>query len=194
MAGTKKARAVEFEGVEHTDSRLEKMTTAAIAQLVMRMRGATEPPKPATKAKAIDLVWRAAKNLPQVPETVKVAVTVEIPEAPGVREPERSPLEATAETQGTEKEPSAKVRKGKTYSVRIDGAERAAKVAAMTPQARGLAEAMRAAGRPLRMAECAGLLDSERSKNPSKVVAWYFAKIFRPAGILDEGRGSGAGL
>ena len=69
------------------------------------------------------------------------------------------------------------------YSVRIDGPEA---VAAMLPQARELAEAMRAAGRPSR-SRCAALLKTKKaSAGPEKIVAWYFARVFRPAGILDR--------
>jgi hypothetical protein len=177
MPGTKKARAVEFEGTEHTEESLNNMTTSAVCQLVMRMRGESKPPKPATKAKAIDLVWRAAESLPKAPEP--------IPEAK--RKPERQtiPPEATAETQGAEKQASAKPRKAKMYSI----AEGAA-VEGLLPQARELANAMRAAGKPLTMAEVAALLQVRKtSKRPDRVCAWYFAKVFRPLGLLIEARG-----
>ena len=52
----------------------------------------------------------------------------------------------------------------------------------MLPQARRLAEAMRGAGRPLTMAECAALLKTKKASAwPEKIVAWYFARVFRPA-------------
>jgi hypothetical protein len=180
MAATKKARAAEFQGVEYTESSLAQMRTGDIANLVAAISGGAAP-KPATKARAIDLFFKAAESLPKAPEPIQ-----KLPVMPDARP---TPLVATAETQGAEKQASAKARKAKMYSVRINGPEAVAKVAAMTPQARGLAEAMRAAGRPLSMADCSALLDTKRSNNPSKVVAWYFAKVFRPAQILVEERG-----
>ncbi|MEI9974606.1 MAG: hypothetical protein WDO73_22705 [Ignavibacteriota bacterium] len=65
-----------------------------------------------------------------------------------------------------------------------------AKVQAMTPFARRLAEEIRDAGRPLSMAECAAIAaKTSKSGRPDKLVAWHFCKIYRPAGILVESRG-----
>jgi hypothetical protein len=178
-------RKAVLNGADHTDSSLAEMKTGDIAALIAVIRGGN-PPKPATKAKAIELFWRAAESLPKTPETT--------PEAKGKPNAKGKSSEATTETRGTEKvAPEKAPRKPKLYSVRIDGPEATAKVAAMLPQARRLAEAMRDAARSLTMAECAELLASARSTNPSKVVAWYFARVFRPAGILAESRdGRGA--
>ncbi len=177
-AAAKKTRTAFVGGTEHTDSRLAEMKTGDISALIAVIRGGN-PPKPATKAKAIELFWKAAETLPMPPE---------VPDA------RAETLDATTEVRGAEKTaPEKAPRKAKLYSVRIDGPEAAAKVAAMLPQARRLAEAMGAAGRALSMVDCSALLDTKRSTNPSKVVAWYFARVFRPAGILTESRdGRGA--
>lgn len=176
MPGTKKARAVEFEGTEHTEASLNEMTTGTVCQLVMRMRGETKPPKPATKAKAIDLVWRAAESLPKAPQ-----IKLKKPEAPHSR---AETLDATTATQGTKKQ--APGRRPKVYSIAEGGVE-----APMLPQARQLAQAMKDAGRPLTMVECSALLKTKKaSANPHKIVSWYFAKVFRPLGLLVEARGS----
>jgi hypothetical protein len=177
-ATTKKPRKTVVDGAERTDSSLAEMKTGDISALIAAIRGGN-PPKPATKAKAIELFWKAAETLPKAPE---------VPDA------KAESLDATTEVQSAEKTaPEKAPRKAKLYSIRIDGPESAAKLAAMLPQARRLAEAMRDAARYLTMAECAELLASARSTNPSKVVAWYFARVFRPAGILTESRdGRGA--
>jgi hypothetical protein len=177
-AATKKPRKAVVDGAERTDSSLEAMKTGDIAALIATIRGGN-PPKPATKARAIELFWKAAETLPKAPEVPDAKVEA---------------LNATTETPGTEKDaPEKAPRKAKLFSVRIDGPEAVAKVAAMLPQARRLAEEMRDAARSLTMAECAELLASAKSKNPTKVVAWYFARVFRPAGILTESRdGRGA--
>jgi hypothetical protein len=178
-------RKAVVNGAEHTDSSLAEMKTGDIAALIAAIRGGN-PPKPATKAKAIELFWKAAETLPEVPqiETKSAGAPQSRAEVP----------EATTEPRGAEKDaPETAPRKAKRYSVQIDGPEAVANVAAMLPQARQLAQAMKDAARPLTMAECAGLLASARSKNPTKVVAWYFARVFRPAGILTESRdGRGA--
>jgi hypothetical protein len=178
----KKTRTAFVGGTEHTDSSLEAMKTGDISALIAVIRGGN-PPKPAIKAKAIELFWRAAESLPKAPEPN--------PEARRKPKAKAKSAEAAAETRGAEKTPSAKPRKAKMYSVRIDGPEA---VAAMLPQARELAEAMCAAGRPLTMAECAALLKTKKATaRPEKIVAWYFARVFRPAGILNESRdGRGA--
>ena len=178
-AATKKTRKAVVDGAEHTEASLTEMKTGDIAALIAAIRGGN-PPKPATKAKAVELFWKAAETLPKAPE---------VPDA------KAETLGATTETRGTEKDALEKApRKAKLYSVRIDGPEAVAKVAAMLPQARELAEAMSAAGRPLTMAECAALLKTKKaSARPEKIVAWYFARVFRPAGILIESRdGRGA--
>ena len=178
-AATKKTRTAVVDGSERTDSSLEAMKTGEIAALTASIRGGN-PPKPATKAKAIELFWKAAETLPKA---------AEVPDA------KAEALDATREVRGAEKTaPEKAPRKAKLYSVRIEGPESAAKVAAMLPQARELAEAMRAAGRPLTMAECAALLKTKKASAwPEKIVAWYFARVFRPVGILAESRdGRGA--
>jgi hypothetical protein len=154
------------------------MKTGEIVALVASIRGG-KPPKPATKAKAIDLFWKAAEGLPKTP---------------AVPDSKADALEATTETPGIEKEPSAKVRKIKRYSVLIDGAEQAAKLAAMTPAVKGIVEAMIAAERPLSMTEVAAMAGGmSKTKRPAKLVAWYFSRVLRPAGILVDSRdGRGA--
>lgn len=184
MAAARMVRKAAFDGATHTDESLASMRTAEIATLVAAMRGGN-PPKPATKARAIELFWLAAKALPKAPE----------PASEAERKPKAKAksAEAAAETEGAEKTPSAKPRKAKMYSVRIDGPEAAATVAAMLPQARLLAEAMSAAGRPLTMLECSALLSTKKaSARPEKIVAWYFARVFRVSGILTERKGSEA--
>ena len=137
---------------------------------------AGKPPKPATKAKAIELFWKAAEELPKTPE---------VPKAEGAEAPD-----ATTVAQGSKKEAPAATAKVKRYVVRIDGPEQAAAVQAMNPLARRLAEEIRDAGRPLSMAECAAIVgEFSKSKRPDKLVAWHFCKLFRPAGILAESRG-----
>lgn len=178
-APAKKARAVQFQGARHTDSSLAEMKTGDIAALVAAMRGGN-PPKPATKAKAIELFWKAAETLPKAPRVQ--------PKAQRVADAKAEPLEATAEVRGAEGEAGEKApRKAKRYSIAAGGAEAAE---SMLPQARLLVRSMVEAARPLTMAECAALLQVKKaSRRPEKVVAWYFAKVLRPAGILVEERG-----
>ena len=176
-AAAKKTCTAFVGGTEHTDSSLAEMKTGDISALIAVIRGGN-PPKPATKAKAIELFWRATESMPKAPEPN--------PEARRKPKAKAKSAEAAAETQGTEKTPSVKPRKAKMYSVRIDGPEA---VAAMLPQARQLAQAMKDAGRPLTMVECSALLQTKKaSTKPEKIVSWYFARVFRPAGILTESR------
>ncbi len=177
-AATKKTRKAVVDGAERTDSSLEAMKTGEIAALVASIRGGN-PPKPATKAKAIELFWKAAQTLPKAAE-VSYAKT--------------EALDATAEVRGAEKGAPDEAPKVKRYAVRIAGPEQAAKVAAMNPVARRLAEEMRDAARPLSMAECCAIVGKfSKSGRPDKLVAWHFCKLFRPAGILTEARdGRGA--
>lgn len=175
-AATKKTRRAVVDGAERTDASLGQMKTGEIAALVASIRGGS-PPKPATKAKAIELFWKAAETLPK---------------APAVPDAKAETLDATTEVRGAEKGvPDKAPRKAKLYSIGEGGAKAAE---SMNPQARDLVEAMAAAGRPLSMAECAALLKTKKaSARPEKIVAWYFARVFRPAGILVESRdGRGA--
>lgn len=183
-ATTKKTRRALVAGAEHTEASLAAMKTSEIAALVAALKGG-KPPKPATKAKAIELFWRSAESLPETPEAPKTSEA---------QDAKAAAPEATAEPGGTGNGASAKARKTKVYAVRIDGAEDAAKVEAMNPLARRLAEGMRAAGRPLSMAECVGIVSKfSKSAKPEKLVAWHFCKLFRPAGVLVESReGRGA--
>jgi len=172
-AAAKKTRTAIVGGTEHTDSSLEAMKTGEIAALVAMIRGGN-PPKPATKAKAIELFWKAAEGLPKTP---------------AVPDSKTEALEATTETPGTEKAAHEKAPKVKRYAIRIDGAEQAAKLAAMTPAVRGIVEAMSAAKRPLSMTEVAAMAGGmSKTKRPAKLVAWYFSRVLRPAGILVESR------
>ena len=181
-ASAKKARRAVVAGAEHTDASLAAMKTGEVAALVAAIKGGN-PPKPATKAKAIELFWKAAASIPEPPKASKESPKEEaMAEAPNATEAPRNSAKAA----------SAKAPSVKVYAVRVEGQEAAAAVQAMTPQVRGLVEAMRAAGRPLAMAECAALLGG-KSKRPDKVVAWYFARVLRPAGVLVESReGRGA--
>lgn len=132
------------------------------------MRGGN-PPKPATKAKAIELFWKAAESLPKIPP-----IETRVPEAP----------QSKAEVKRTPRRRCQEALLGPDRRSRRDGDGRS-----LLPRARQLAQAMRDANRPLSMAECAELLQVRRaSKNPSKIVAWYFARVFRQAGILTESR------
>jgi hypothetical protein len=171
MAAAKKARTVEFEGVQHTDRGLAAMKTGEVAALVGRMRGDQKAPKPATKARAIELFWKAAQEIPENKEKPKAKA---------------KSREATSEPRTSEKgAPEKAPRRAKLYSI-AEGAEVAESV---TPQARALVASMAAAGRPLAMAECAALLQTKKAgARPDKIVAWYFAKVLRPAGILVEAR------
>lgn len=176
MAAAKKSRAVELGGVRHTDESLRQMKTGEIAALVAAMRGGN-PPKPATKARAIEIFWALAETLPQEP-----AAAPEAKRKPNAR---AESSEATAETRSAKNQASAKPRKAKTYSI-AEGAS----LEGLLPQARELAGAMQAAGKALTMAEVAGLLRVRKtSKRPDRVCAWYFAKVFRPLGLLIEERG-----
>ncbi len=176
-----------MDGIEHTDASLAAMKTGEVAALVAAIRGG-KPPKPATKAKAIELFWKAAESLPTTP------ATPEAPKAAKVQDAKAEASDATGAALGSAKEASAKTPKVKRYAVTIEGAERAAKVQAMNPLARRLAEEIRDAGRPLSMAECAAIVATfSKSKKPEKLVAWHFCKLYRPAGILVESRdGRGA--
>ena len=60
-AATKKTRKAVVDGAERTDSSLEAMKTGEIAALIASIRGGN-PPKPATKAKAIELFWKAGRD------------------------------------------------------------------------------------------------------------------------------------
>jgi len=173
------------DGIEHTDASLAAMKTTEIAGLVAAIRGDRKTPKPATKAKAIELFWRAAERLPKTPEA---------PKAAEVQDAKAEAPDATGAAQGSAKEASAKTPKVKRYAVTIEGPEQAAAVQAMNPLARRLAEEIRDAGRPLSMAECAAVVGKfSKSKRPEKLVAWHFCKLYRPAGILVESRdGRGA--
>ncbi len=131
MTAAKRVRTAAVGGAEHTDASLEAMKIGEIAALIASIRGGN-PPKPATKAKAIELFWKAAETLPK---------------APAVPDARVETLDATTETRGTEKDaPEKAPRKAKLYSVQIDGPEAVAKVAAMLPQARELAELSLAPG------------------------------------------------
>jgi hypothetical protein len=181
MATTKKARKAVVNGAEHTDASLAAMKTTEVAGLVAAIRGDGKTPKPATKAKAIELFWQAAERLLKTPEAPKV---------PEVQDTKAGAPDAKKAAQGSVKEASDKAPKVKRYAVQIDGPERLAKVQAMTPFARRLAEEIRDAGRPLSMAECAAIAaKTSKSGRPDKLVAWHFCKIYRPAGILVESRG-----
>ncbi|MEI9974605.1 MAG: hypothetical protein WDO73_22700 [Ignavibacteriota bacterium] len=72
MAAAKKARTAVVNGTEHTDASLSAMKTTEVAGLVAAIRGDGKTPKPATKAKAIELFWQAAERLPRTPEAPKV--------------------------------------------------------------------------------------------------------------------------
>jgi len=172
-AAAKKTRTALVGGTEHTDASLEAMKTGEIAALVASIRGG-KPPKPATKAKAIELFWKAAEGLQKTPE---------------VPDSKAEALEATTETPDTEKAAPEKAPKVKRYAIRADGPEQAAKIAAMNPVARRLAEEIRDAGRPLSMAECSAIVGKfSKSRRPDKLVAWHFCQLYRPAGILVESR------
>jgi hypothetical protein len=180
-AAAKKARRAVVDGAEHTDASLAAMKTSEVAALVAAIRGDGKTPKPATKAKAIELFWQAAERLPRTPEA---------PKAPAVQDAKAAAPGAKEADQGSVKAAPDKAPKVKRYAVQIDGPEAAAKVQAMNPLARRLAEEIRDAGRPLSMAECAAIVGKfSKSKKPEKLVAWHFCKIYRPAGILVESRG-----
>lgn len=201
-AAAKKVRMAAVGGTEHTDASLEAMKTGEIAALVASIR-AGKPPKPATKAKAIELFWNAAEGLPKTPAVPdsKADALEATTETTGTEKARRGRrwrcgrrLEATTETTGTEKAAPEKAPKVKRYAIRADGPEQAAKIAAMNPVARRLAEEIRDAGRPLSMAECAAIVTKfSKSRRPDKLVAWHFCQLYRPAGILVESRdGRGA--
>jgi hypothetical protein len=177
-AAAKKTRTALVGGTEHTDASLEAMKTGDIAALVASIRGGN-PPKPATKAKAIELFWKAAESIPETPE---------------VPDSKAEALEATTEVRGTEKGAPDKTPKVKRYAIRTDGPEQAVKIAATNPVARRLAQEIRDAGQPLSMAECSAIVGKfSKSGRPDKLVAWHFCKLYRPAGILVESRnGRGA--
>jgi hypothetical protein len=86
-AAAKKTRTASVGGAEHTDASLEAMKTGEIATLIASITGG-KPPKPATKAKAIELFWKEAQGLPKAPE---------------VPDSKADALEATTEAQGAEK-------------------------------------------------------------------------------------------
>lgn len=175
MAASKKVRRAVVNGTEHTDASLAAMKTVEIAGLVAAIRGDGQTPKPATKAKAIELFWKAAESLPKAPEVPEVKA--EAPEA------KKTPKKVKKDVP----EAAPKVRR---YAIEINGPEKLASVQEMTPIARRFAEEIKAAGRPLSMAECAAILGRiSKSKRPEKFAAWHFCKLFRPAGILIESRG-----
>jgi hypothetical protein len=183
MAATKKARKAVVNGTEHTDASLAAMKTTEIAGLVAAIRGDGKTPKPATKAKAIELFWQAAERLPKTSET---------PKAPEVQDAKAAAPGAKKDAQGSDNGTPEKAPKGKRYAIEVDGPEKLAKVQVMNPVARRLAEEIRAAGRPLSMAECAAIVGKfSKSKKPEKLVAWHFCKLYRPAGILVESRDGG---
>ena len=185
MVAAKKARNAVVNGTNHTDASLAAMKTTEVAGLVAAIRGDGKAPKPATKAKAIELFWQAAERLPATPEAPKATEVQDAKaEAPGAKKA----------AQGSAKEAPEKAPKVKRYAVQIDGPEAAAKLQAMNPLARRLAEEIRDAGHPLSMAECAAIVGKfSKSKKPEKLVAWHFCKLYRPAGILAESRdGRGA--
>jgi hypothetical protein len=181
MATAKKARKAVVDGIEHTDASLAAMKTTEVAGLVAAIRGDGKTPKPATKAKAIELFWQAAERLPK---------TLEAPKVPEVQDAKAATTDAKKDTRNSDNGTPEKAPKVKRYAVEIDGPERLAKVQAMTPFARRLAEEIRGAGKPLSMAECAAIAaKTSKSGRPDKLVAWHFCKIYRPAGILVESRG-----
>jgi len=174
-AAAKEARKAVVNGTEHTDASLAAMKTADVAELVAAIRGDSKAPKPATKAKAIELFWKAAEGLPKAPEVPEVKA--DAPEA------KKAPKKA-------KKEASDATPKVKRYSIEINGPAKLAKVQEMTPLAQRFAEEIKAAGRPLSMAECAAIISKiSKSNRPEKFAAWHFCKLFRPAGILVETRG-----
>jgi hypothetical protein len=184
-AAAKKASKAVVNGAEHTDASLAAMKTSEVAALVAAIRGDGKTPKPATKAKAIELFWQAAEGLPK---------TSEAPKALEVQDAEAATPDAKKDTRNSDNGTPEKAPKGKRYAIEVDGPEKLAKVQAMNPLARRLAEEIRDAGRPLSMAECAAIVGKfSKSKKPEKLVAWHFCKLYRPAGILAESReGRGA--
>jgi len=83
MVAAKKARNAVVNGTNHTDASLAAMKTTEVAGLVAAIRGDGKAPKPATKAKAIELFWQAAERLPATPEA---------PKAPEVQDANRPTL------------------------------------------------------------------------------------------------------
>lgn len=139
-AAAKRLRKAVVNCIEHTDASLATMKTTEVAALVAAIRKDGKTPKPATKAKAIELFWQAAEGLPKTPEAAK---------APEVQDAKAAAPGAKKDAQGSAKEAPEKAPKAKRYAVEIEGSERLAKVQAMTPFARRLAEEIRDAGRPL---------------------------------------------
>jgi hypothetical protein len=184
-AAAKRVRRAVVAGAEHTDARLAAMKTTEVAGLVAAIRGDGKTPKPATKAKAIELFWQAAERLPETPEAPKV---------PEVQDAKAATTDAKKDTRNSDNGTPEKAPKGKRYAIKVDEPEELAKVQTMNPLARRLAEEIRDAGRPLSMAECAAIVGKfSKSKKPEKLVAWHFCKLYRPAGILAESRdGRGA--
>ncbi|MGI8990735.1 MAG: hypothetical protein ACR2I2_14300 [Bryobacteraceae bacterium] len=166
-------RKAAVDGAEHADSSLAAMKTGDIAALIAAIRSGN-PPKPATKTKAIEPFWQAAESLPKEPE---------VPESQGGRpgceegRPWFRSGSPDGSAQGQEvRDPDRRSRAGR-------------KVQAMNPLARRLAEEIRNAGRSLGMAECSPIVCAfSKTKQPDKLVAWHFRKVFRPAGILTGSR------
>jgi len=129
-AAAEKARRAIVDGAQHTDASLAAMKTTEVAALVAAIRGG-KPPKPATKAKAIELFWKAAESLPRTPEA---------PKATEVQDAKAEATDATGAAPGSKEEAPGKAPKVKRYAVTIEGAEQAAAVQAMNPLARRLAE------------------------------------------------------
>jgi len=70
-AAAKKTRTASVDGTEHTDASLEVMKTGEIAALVASIRGGN-PPKPATRAKAIELFWKSGRRAPKGPRSARL--------------------------------------------------------------------------------------------------------------------------
>jgi hypothetical protein len=92
MAAAKNVRKAVVNGAEHTDASLAAMKTTEVAGLVAAIRGDGKTPKPATKAKAVELFWQAAKRLPETPEAPKAPEKTPRPRPPARRRPPRAPL------------------------------------------------------------------------------------------------------
>jgi hypothetical protein len=171
-AAAKKARRAVVNGTEHTDVSLAAMKTAAVADLIAAIKGG-KAPRPATKAKAVELFWKAAEAHPKPPEVQEAEA--DAPEA------KKAPKKA--------KNDAPKV---KRYAIRAELTTKQAEAyEKFEPAVKKFAESMRAAGRPLAMAECADLLSKvSKTGNPAKHCAWMFCKRLRPTGILVENRGA----
>jgi hypothetical protein len=170
-----KARRAVVNGIEHTDTSLTAMKTVEVAALIATIRGDGRTPRPATKAKAIELFWKAAETLPKVPEVREAKA-----DASGAKKPPKK-----AQKDDSEKPPSVK-----RYAIRGElNTKQTAACQKFEPAVKKFVESMRSAVRPLAMVERAELLSKvSKTGNPAKHCSWIFCRRLRPAGILVESR------